>query len=475
MKTVAEIFITAWLAKCHFCPSVPMLCFASVCLAQLLSGQSFPPGALDSTFDSQLDGSAKEVLVQPDGHLLVAGGFHVGGLPLYTRLARFTADGSHDASFAATSNVPSTALALQADGRILVGSEWGLDRLHSDGSLDSTFHLSLPSPDPDRICCFSTTALAVQGDGGILVAGYRLYLGREEHSWIAPQVYRLQSDGALDESFMPHPATVRKLAILADHRILVMGTNVTRLHPNGHRDTNFVAGPFSPGPFGTPSIDCFAFQPDGRILIGGSFTNVQGHMRHRVVRLWPDGQLDLSFNPPPSTGHRHRVNAIALQSDGRILVAGTFDTMAGYPYAGLVRLNADGTLDPTLAPINGIQEDGEGAISVVTLQDETRALVGGSGLGLEGVFECDDLFRLHLGTSSPRLSIEQAAGGNIRLTYSHAGESDFIVVTTTNLSIPASNWSALGPATNVGAGLYDFLITPSGSQRYFQLRRIVSE
>jgi uncharacterized delta-60 repeat protein len=448
-----------------------MLCLAAASFTQLLSAQqSFTPGTLDTNFASGLDGSVQSVLVQPDGRLLVTGGFYVPGVVSFSRLVRLTANGAYDPTFVTTSGVPSQVLALQPDGKVLTGSEWGLWRLLPDGSLDPGFHLSLPNPDPDRICCFSATAVAVQTDGRILVAGYRLYRGSEEYEWVAPQVYRLLPDGSLDDSFTPYPATVQKLAVLADHRILVMGTNVTRLHADGTRDTNFVAGPFSPGYFGTPSIQSFAFQPDGRIFVGGSFTNVQGQIRDRMARLWPDGQLDPSFNPPPSTGYRHRVTAIALQSDGRILVGGTFDTMGGLPYAGLARLNADGSLDPTFPPIKGIQEDGEGSVFSAVIQDETRALIGGGGLGTHGIFESDDLFRIHLGEPAPQLSIAGVSGGDLRLTYSYSGSSDFTVLTTTNLGLPALDWAVAGSATNNGQGLYEFTIVPSEAHRFYQLR-----
>jgi uncharacterized delta-60 repeat protein len=456
----------------HLSAFATILCLATAFSDPPLSAQQFfTAGTLDTSFASGLNGSVQTVLLQPDGRLLVGGGFYVPGVMSYTRLVRLTANGAYDPSFSTMSGAPSQILALQPDGKVLIGSQWGLSRLFPDGNLDPGFHLSLPNPAPDRLCCFWATALTVHTNGKILVAGYRLYRGSEDDYWTDPQVYRLLPDGSLDNSFTPFPAIVQKIAVLPDDRILVMGITVARLDPDGTTDASFVAGPFSPGPFGTPSLQSFAFQPDGRILVGGSFTNVQGHIRDRIARLWPNGQLDLSFNPPPSTGDSHQVTAIALQSDGRILVGGTFNTMDGLPYAGLARLNTDGSLDPTFPPISGIQEDGEGSVFSVVLQDETRALIGGGGLGTPGIFESDDLFRIHLGEPAPRLSIAGVSGGEFRLTYTYSGSNDFTVLTSTNLSLPAMDWTMAGSATRIGEAQYEFTLVPAEAHRFYQLRR----
>jgi len=443
-----------------------LLWIASTRSTRLLAAQeSSTPGTLDPTFAPPLNGFVEAILVQADGRLLVSGGFYIAGIPSYSRFVRLTADGAYDSTFAPTSGVPSQITALQSDGKVLAGSEWGLTRLLPDGSPDSSFRLNLPTFDPDRLFCCTlwTTALAVQSDGRILAAGYRLYRGSDEFYWIDPRVYRLLPDGNLDDSFKPYPAVVGRLAVLADQRVLVAGAGLTRLHADGARDTNFVAGPFSGG-----DIRTFAVQADGHILVGGYFTNVQSHARAHIARLWPNGQVDASFNPPPSTSvdSEYAVDAIAVQTDGRILVGGNFNTMGGLPYGALARLDPNGSLDETFPPITGLQEDGDGGVNSIVIQDQTRAVVG-------GVF--DDgrgLIRIHLGEPAPRLSILQASGSTLQLTYSYSGSYDFTVVTTTNLSLPASNWTVLGSATKISAGLYQFTdqVVPSEAQRYYRLR-----
>ena len=96
-----------------------------------------------------------------------------------------------------------------------------------------------------------------------------------------------------------------------------------------------------------------ALQPDGKIVIGGFFTSVAGVGRNRIARLNSDGSLDTSFDPGvgcqgkvvPADDKDPFVFALAVQRDGKIVVAGNFATYNNQPSSGIARLNADGTLD----------------------------------------------------------------------------------------------------------------------------------
>jgi uncharacterized delta-60 repeat protein len=90
-------------------------------------------------------------------------------------------------------------------------------------------------------------------------------------------------------------------------------------------------------------------QSDGKILIGGSFTTVGGQSRTNIGRLNADGTLDSGFNPGTDT----TVICLALQMDGKILVGGYFSTLDGQSRTNIGRLNSDGTLDGGFnAPVN---------------------------------------------------------------------------------------------------------------------------
>jgi len=116
------------------------------------------------------------------------------------------------------------------------------------------------------------------------------------------------------------------------------------------------------------SVTTLALQPDGKILAGGAFTNMGGEARSHLARLNPDGTLDADFNPGASSapGISAGVNCLALQADGKVLVGGTFSTLAGQARSNFGRLNADGTLDQGFSPPAGgqfmtmaVQSDGK--------------------------------------------------------------------------------------------------------------------
>ena len=103
-------------------------------------------------------------------------------------------------------------------------------------------------------------------------------------------------------------------------------------------------GTFSPG--ANFEVRCLALQPDGKILVAGSFTNLGGMPRNRIGRLNADGTPDGTFNP----GANNTVISMAVQEDGKILVAGFFTTLSGQARTNIGRLNADGTLDSVFNP-----------------------------------------------------------------------------------------------------------------------------
>jgi uncharacterized delta-60 repeat protein len=382
-----------------------MLGIAWTISGQPLSAQNAAPGSVDPSFAAWPNERAVAFVLTQSNDLFVAGQFGA---------VRLTADGAHNPTFAPTNLSGITALALQPDGKLLAGfrQTGDVSRFLPDGSLDSSFNF-VPPDAHWRIVGFWTTALAVQPDGGILVAGYRLVWSDDEDlefRWAYREVYRLFPDGSVDRTFGPYWAAVRAMAVLTDDRILVAGNDLAVLHPDGTRDTNFAAGPFLPVRSESlstavvtlnTSIGCLAIQPDGRILVGGSFTNVQGHARSCLARVQPDGRLDLSFNPPAFTGAdwpEPLVNAVAIQGNGKILVAGVLRSDQWPGVRSVVRLNPDGSVDSTFAHmIERFDDDEElmGSASSIVIQDQARAVVGGRDLDLS------DLFRIHLGELVP--------------------------------------------------------------------------
>jgi uncharacterized delta-60 repeat protein len=176
-------------------------------------------------------------------------------------------------------------------------------------------------------------------------------------------------------------------AVLAqpDGRILVGGTftsyngnaaapnNLLRLNPDGSLDTTFNAG----GSGADFDVDDLALQPDGKVLVGGNFTSYNGNVAapDRVLRLTANGSLDTSFNAGGS-GLDTNVTAVVVQPDGKVLLGGNFTSYNGSSAAPdrVLRLNADGTLD------TGFNTGGAGAdnyVYALALQPDGKVLVGG--------------------------------------------------------------------------------------------------
>lgn len=127
---------------------------------------------------------------------------------------------------------------------------------------------------------------------------------------------------------------------------------------------------FMPNPNGR--IRAAVVQPDGKIIIGGDFTSVQGMSRKRLARLNIDGTLDNSFAPNPDD----HVFALALQPDGKIIAGGRFTSVspnggAFLPRNYIARFNADGTLDTTFDP------NANDVVNSIVVQPNGKIIAGG--------------------------------------------------------------------------------------------------
>jgi uncharacterized delta-60 repeat protein len=317
-------------------------------------------GSLDPTYEAQIRarGYGYKVLVQPDNKILVGGYFSFANEKTIASVARFNADGtidntfSHNA-FASTGAPIIRALALQADGKILVGgTSPNMKRLNPDGTLDLNF--SVLTPDVYDI--------KVQPDGKILVAGGG-----------GGYVRRYNSDGSPDAAFngpVNIGGTITKMALQPDGKIVIVGDNavkVKRLNADGTTDATFNV------PFGGPNdiVWDVALQADGKILIGGNFTGVSlDNTRKYLARLNADGSLDASFQPVLNMF----VRSIRFQPDGKILLGGTATVAVNSILAGrMARLNQNGTLDSSF---NNAMTFNDSVLSV-DLQSDNKIIIGG--------------------------------------------------------------------------------------------------
>jgi uncharacterized delta-60 repeat protein len=138
-------------------------------------------------------------------------------------------------------------------------------------------------------------------------------------------------------------------------------------------DTNFDPGPIANVAFysrSNPVVYAIALQPDGKVLMGGGFTNINGTGRNNIARLNADGSVDASFDP--GSGTDSSVYNLALQPDGKVLIAGGFLSVNGVSRNYFARLNQDGSLDYGFNPnvTNAYS-------STIVVQPDGRILVGG--------------------------------------------------------------------------------------------------
>lgn len=411
----------------------------------IIASEELLPGGRDRAFFPEITGNnVTTTAIQPDGKLVIGGGFtSVNGVAC-NHLARLQPDGSFDSSFAANLGVfwGVQGILVQPDGRILIaGGDTGITRLLSDGSSDPSF----TSP----FSLTTITAIAQQPDGKILVGGDFITVGVETRNRLA----RLNTDGTLDPTFDPGAGAndwVECLAVQPDGRILVGGsftsfggqsrTGITRLNPNGTLDPDFDAGSGVAGGY-FPAVLSLAIQPDGRILIGGEFTGYNGQSRIRVARLESNGSLDPSFNP--AGGPDDYVYTLAPQTDGKVLIGGYFSTVNGQNSPSLARLNANGTFDLSFyvswGPTNGV-------LGITLLADGQVIACGNSSI-------VDEIHSpISRRANDPATQTLRPASGSVA-QWQRAGSGPELSRMTFDLSTDGgANWSPLGAGTRITGG-----------------------
>jgi uncharacterized delta-60 repeat protein len=381
---------------------------------------------------SILADQANAIALQADGKI-VAVGLVTGPTPSSTDIAvaRYTADGTLDLGFGGgdgivtinaspTGTETARGVAVQADGRIVVagtttgiGNDILLSRLNPDGTLDTSFGgdgiVTTPlSPGSD-----TGNAITLQADGKILVSG----MSAGELTLV-----RYNTDGSLDTTFDldgfalagTGPGNDEGLSVKTqpDGKIVVsgyatIGTGtaflLARFNADGSRDASFGANGLvitdvTTGPTPIPPFQeagqALAILSDGRILVVGQAPTATSPSDIALVRYLSDGSLDTSFGTggivTTAAGAAQELGfGVALQPDGRIVVAGGNFTPDSGPNIAVLRYNADGTLDATFGN-GGIVTTSiaaglgsEVALSVA-LQPDGRIVIGGSSFSPNG-------------------------------------------------------------------------------------------
>jgi uncharacterized delta-60 repeat protein len=389
-----------------------------------------PDGTEDQTFQFVFANGVNTVVPQPEGKILMGGNFSTVGpstnLASRLGLARLDANGIVDAGFNPEINaVGLSGMAVQSDGRIVLAGvsslvSTGFTRLLPNGQLDTTFrvHAFLGLSDPPG------AAVAIQPDGKILIGGNFYSINGVQRSGIA----RLNNDGSLDASFAPA-----------------------------------VTG----GYFTTAGVNVIQPLSYGKIVVGGVFTLVNGVAMSGITRLNADGTLDSSFDP--AGGVNGSVTTLFGQSDGRIIIAGAFNKVAGTDRGALARLNADGSLDVGFAPVLPSRS----GIWALGRQSDGAILLGGQFCDYDdtdnGLFNCPGSLRLLPDPTLKLLMSEVAPGSALQISANGVAGRTYVLQSSDDLK----NWTPLAtnrPATTVWSYSTATLAIPARFYRFMEIK-----
>lgn len=348
-------------------------------------------GLLDQSFlamTSILNPTVKTASLDTNGKILVGGKFSVFNNSERNSIALLNFDGSVDNSFAPTFktlNGKVNAFTLNSNGKIIFGGDFTsykeqainhLGVLNVDGSLDSSFTTTGSG--------FNNSIYAVNVDsiGKYIVAGnFTSFNGG-----LANRIARLNLDGSIDMSLTTgsgFSGTVYSLSLDSNGKYITAGnftsyngitTNyIARINTDGTLDTSFLTGTgFS------SYIYSIAIDSNGKIIAGGNFNTFNGSSTKKIARINTDGSLDASFIV--GTGFSSYVNSIAIDSSGRIIVGGNFTSYNGITTNRIARINPDGTLDTSFPMGTGFN----GRVDALTFDSNNRIIAKGSFTSYNG-------------------------------------------------------------------------------------------
>jgi uncharacterized delta-60 repeat protein len=410
-----------------------------------------PNGSLDTSFsgDGKLTTNvfggqdyAYAVAVQTDGKILAAGAANVNAASFFNRftLVRYNSNGSIDTSFGSAgivstdffgNNSEATAIALQTDGKIVVAgvasdgvaNQFALVRYLTNGSLDTSFGVGGKVTTSFFGFDDSASAVRVQADGKIVVAGQAYPGGANTQFALA----RYTSSGSLDPTF---------------------GTG-------GKVTTDFFGG--------NDAADALILQTDGKIVAAGmAYPLGTGIDHYAAARYNTDGSLDTSFGNAGKTSveftsaYARRLAAVG-QADGKIVLAGWgVDSASGFDHFQLLRLNVNGSLDTSFSG-DGKQTTtffgSQNQAFALAVQGDGKLIAAGSAYNLSGFYSEFALARYDggagvvpgatldsLSLSPTSVASGGSATGVLRLSAAAPSGGALIALTDTStaVSLPAS-------------------------------------
>jgi uncharacterized delta-60 repeat protein len=337
----------------------------------------------------------KSIIGKKSGKKIVVGGsFTSYNGTAQNYITRLNSDGTRDTSFTIGTGFSAElfATAVQSDGQILAGGSFTtynsipsnrIARLYSNGDFDYDLITTGAGTDAVR-------SIEIQSDGKMVIGGSFTNFG----GTYVNRIVRIRSRGGRDNNSeftigAGFDDVVQKVAIQSDGKIVVGGAftsynetsqyRITRLNSNGTLDTGFISKGFDEYNVGT-QVNTIAIQSDGKILVGGSFQFYDQASEYLdaayIARLYSNGTFDGGF----LAGFDDPVNAIAIQSDGKIIVGGAFTRHNGTPRNCIIRLNSNGTRDTGFTIGTGFN----GTVNALTIQPDGKIVVGGAFTSYNG-------------------------------------------------------------------------------------------
>src|SRR5688572_29842610 len=308
---------------------------------------------------------------QADGKILVSGIFsHYEAKPV-SNVIRLLQNGERDLTFDSTigTNGTISQMLMQADGKIILLGVFtrykqqpvstGLIRILQDGTLDNTFNPYKPVFGYNGV-----VTVSLQSDGKIILAGFGLIPATTYNDF---GIIRLNNNGTFDNTFntqyiLKQGEVINSISQQQDGKILLGGsftdwknvvcTGLKRLNSDGAPDTSFHLGGQGLRPAingNITTVQCIRLQGDSAILIGGNFGYYDNLSRTGVAGLHLDGSIDAGFSPTGSL-IPYSIESVEPTADNKIVVGGHF--YMGSEAKNLILFDADGSIS-TNASIPG--------------------------------------------------------------------------------------------------------------------------
>ncbi|MBC7487675.1 MAG: T9SS type A sorting domain-containing protein [Cytophagaceae bacterium] len=394
-------------------------------------------GSFDATFSlgsTPPDYAIQNADLLSDGKLIVSGQFTTINGVAKKYLARLSEDGVLDPSFEANLTVQKLLKGIQSDGKIIIYSYPNLTRVNADGSPDATFTtiglsggyypaetiilpndkliVYLPGPAP-KVAGYNAdgiidpsfqqgtlgsggvTVMKVKADNKIFIAGnFTNYLSSGRGGMVL-----INTDGTVDLSFLQAANySLTHISILYDNKLVVShASGLALLSATGSLVFNFKNEKGA-----NASVRALVVQADDKIVLAGAFSIYNQKPAIKVVRINADGSIDPSFISAIDDFYYYSIESINLQPDGKLILAGgNFIT----------RLKSDGSFDPSFSP------QGIGGLYASCIQPDGKILIGGSSgpglarLNVDG--SLDNSFTLPAGFSGIVNSIAVQSNGKI--------------------------------------------------------------